>query len=128
TFASPDKASVALNETVTFELFHPLVLAEGDWTAVITGGVLSILTEGDLKVALLSALSVTVTVSLTDDPSAANNNGLDTELDATPDRLSAGVKLNVTFVLFQPAAFGAGEGVPNATVGGVISVLMPIRV
>jgi len=54
-------------------------------------------------------------------PSVVSTNGLGVLVIATPDRLSFGVNAIDTFVLFHPA-FGAGRGVPKATVGGVLSI------
>src|SRR5438067_1789906 len=46
---------------------------------------------------------------------------------ATAESASAQVKLTVTSLLFQPAAFAAGEAAP-VIVGGVLSMLMPLTV
>src|SRR5436309_11325994 len=61
--ATPDSASVAVNETVTGPLFHPLLFAAGDALAATIGGVLSRLTVA-LPVATLPALSVAVPVTI----------------------------------------------------------------
>src|SRR3989454_8573510 len=79
-----------------------------------------------MNVAVLPALSVAVTVPFTDDPSVASVKGLDSTVDITPERLSAGEKRRDTLVLFQPAALGGGFGAAKPTVGGVLSILMPL--
>src|SRR6266478_1629440 len=121
----PDSTSNALNVVVTFSLFHPFALGSGLKVAVITGGVLSIFTAGDVNVAVLPAPSVRVTIPVKDGPSVVSASGLGTDLETTPDKSSAAVKLSVTFVLFQPPALGAGVGVPKVSVGGVLSILNP---
>ena len=50
--------------------------------------------------------------------------GLVALVDASPDIASLRVNGMLTFVLFQPFAFGTGEGVPNVKTGGVASRLM----
>ena len=83
--------------------------AAGLRVLVTTGGVLSIFTGGEVSVALFPATSVTVTGLVTAEPSEPSCSGLAAGLvDATPESASAAVKGIVTFVLFQPAAFGAG--------------------
>src|SRR5207244_2009340 len=91
-------------------------------------GVLSILTVGDVYVAVFPATSLTVTGPFTDAPSVVSDKGLGSDVEAMPDRLSVATKLTVTFVLFHPAAFAVGVGDPNVTVGGVLSILIPARV
>jgi len=126
---TPDSASVGAKANATFVLFQPAALADGAAAVnVSVGGVLSIFTAGDVKVALLPATSVTVMTPLTADPSADSNNGLGIDVAATPDRLSAVVNVNATFVLFQPAAFGKGLAAPKLTVGGVLSILILVAV
>src|SRR2546427_70314 len=89
---------------------------------VNVGGVRSMLTAGDVNVALLPASSVTVTVCVRPLPSAPKCSGLGGDADATPDRLSCVVNAMSTGVLFQFAPFGAGESAPNDSVGGVASI------
>src|SRR5437870_13799360 len=73
--------------------------------------------------------SVTVTVPLTAAPSAVRVSGLGTDVAATPDNASAAVYGKATLVLFHPAAFAAGvAAAPNASVGGVLSILIPATV
>ena len=110
-----DSTFNALNVVVTSSLFHPFALGGGLKVEVITGGVLSIFTAGDVRVAVLPAPSVTVTMPVTDGPSVVSTSGLGTDWETSPDRLSAAVKLSVTFVLFQPPALGAGLGAPNVS-------------
>src|SRR5437762_9176738 len=86
------------------------------------GGVLSIFMAGVVNVAVLPALSVTVIVAVTALPSVVNVTGLAVVLLAsTPDAPSPVVNAIETSVLFHPAAFAAGLGAPNVTVGGVLS-------
>jgi hypothetical protein len=47
--AMPERLSVPLKETVTFELFQPLAFAEGTALAFAVGGVWSILTVTDAE-------------------------------------------------------------------------------
>ena len=71
------------------------------------------------------AASVQVPVADCPAPSVLRRMGA---VQVTPsDRLSVPVKLTVTFVLFQPLAFGAGKTDTLAT-GGVLSILMPVCV
>src|SRR2546428_11616744 len=124
--AIPETLSVAVKLTVTFVLFQPAALGCGAAAACTIGGVLSILTAGEVYVALLPARSVTVTAPATDEPSLVRDNGLCTDVEATPDTTSDAVKLIATLVLFHPAAFAGGAGDPNLTAGGVLSRLMAI--
>src|SRR5438309_4112386 len=55
-------ADVCSSDLVTFVLFHPLAFAAGAAAALAVGAVLSIFTAGVVNVALLPALSVTVTL------------------------------------------------------------------
>src|SRR5882724_8784052 len=95
----------------------------------IAGDVLSILTGGVVRCAVLPALSVTVSVPVTDVPSPESTRafipGLVREI---PESASLAVKGSETAVLFQPAAFGRGLAGLNVTVGGVVSMLMPFFV
>ena len=67
----------------------------GEWLAVVmaatvtAGGVLSILNAAEVNVALLPAMSVTVTVPVTLLPSVVSTNGLLGELVLTPESASA---------------------------------------
>ncbi len=125
TEATPERLSLAAKLTITLALFQPLVLGSGLREPVIVGGVLSILNEDVVEVVLLPALSVTVTVLVTAEPSAVNTMELADELVlAMPDRLSLVVKGTETSVLFQPSVLGDGVAVPKDSVGGVLSILM----
>src|SRR4029077_4605356 len=62
TLATPERASEPVKLTVTLVLFQPDPFAGGLNDPVIWGGVLSILHGGVEKLALLPALSVTVTL------------------------------------------------------------------
>src|SRR5207249_1495199 len=84
---------------------------------------LSIFAVGEVKAALFPATSVTVTLPLTDAPSVVNDNGLGTDVEATPESASAAVNGTEMLVLFQPAAFGAGAAAPKVSVGAVLSIL-----
>src|SRR5437870_1779279 len=123
--AVPERLSAPVNVTVTSVLFHPLALGSGDTLAEATGALLSIFNAGDRRVAVLPAASDTTTVPSTLDPSRVSTSGLKTDVETTPDKLSAVVKLTRTSLLFQPAAFGAGAGAKNCRVGAVVSMLMP---
>ena len=123
--ATPDRVSAVVKAKLTFVLFHPAAFAVGFAAAKMSvGGVLSILKPGDVNVALLPATSLTVTVPVTEAPSAAKFSGLGIDVDPKPDRASAAVNGTDTLVLFQPAAFGAGVADPNVNEGGVLSILM----
>src|SRR5438093_288596 len=118
----PESASRPLKLTVSSVLFHPAALGCGAAAVCTVGGALSILTAGEVNVAVLPAASVAVTVPVTADPSLVSDNGLGTEVDAGPERASVAVKLIATSLLFHPAAFAAGAGDPNVTTGGVLSI------
>jgi hypothetical protein len=121
--AIPDRAFVPVMLTVTFVLFQPAAFDCGEAAALAVGGIFSILTGGEVKIAVFPATSVTITLPLTDGPSLVSNNGLGMEVEATPDKLSAVVKPKLTFVFCQPAALGGGAAVANVSVGGVLSIL-----
>src|SRR5437773_2431242 len=102
TEAMPDRRSVAVPLTVTDGGLT--VALSGGPVMVRTGGVLSIFTGGETKLALLPATSVTITLPLTEPPSADKDKGLGIEVAATPERASVAVNAKLTFELFQPAA------------------------
>src|SRR5437899_12885891 len=89
---------------------------------VSVGGVRSMLTAGDVNVALLPASSVTVTVCVRPLPSAPKCSGLGGDADATPARLSSVVNVMSTGVLFEFAPLGGGDSAPNTSGGGVASI------
>src|SRR3954471_1950715 len=108
--------------SLLYQLLLPRVPAVTVRFAV--GADLSIITVGEVNVAVLPAASVTVTPPLTSVPSTVNTSGLALDVEATPERLSVAVKANETSLLFQPAVFGAGLAAPNESVGRVASRLM----
>jgi hypothetical protein len=111
---------------VTSVLFHPLAFAAGVLEPSSTGGVLSIFNAGEVNVAVLPALSVTVTEPVSPVPSLVTVSGLAPGFVlCTPERLSVTVNGIDTLLLFQPAAFGAGVGESKVTLGGVLSILIP---
>jgi hypothetical protein len=86
----------------------------------MTGWVLSILILFTLAVLLiLPALSVQVPDADCPDPSVLKMTGAVQE--AMPDPASVPLKLTVTFVLFQPLAFGAGKALALAD-GAILSI------
>src|SRR2546428_166874 len=100
-----------------------LSVPAGPFTAAeAAGAVLSILTAGEVNVALLPARSVTVTVPVTAFPSADRTRGPVGLAGSNPERLSLAVKGIETSVLFQPAALGGGLGEPKESVGGLLSM------
>jgi hypothetical protein len=112
---------------ITSVLFHPNALAAGLREPLIEGAVLSVVTGSEVNYALLTALSVTVTVPVTPDPSVDTSKEFPAGfVENTPDRVSLGAKENETLVLFQPLALAAGLAVPNVRVGAVLSMLMPL--
>jgi hypothetical protein len=121
--AGPDKESDTVTDAVTAtSLWFGGQSTLGLTLQVTVGGVLSMFTRGDVKVALLPAASVTVTLCAIPWPSPVNSTGLGRLVTATPERLSEVVKGIDTLVLFHPAALGAGAGTPNVSVGGVLSI------
>ncbi len=102
---------------MTLELFQPAALAAGDKVAVIVGGVLSIFSV-TLVVALFPAASVAVPEMICVAPSVVTVCGPGQLTTADVASLQANV--TVTLLLFQPAAFGAGEAVA-VIVGGALS-------
>src|SRR5437764_244763 len=61
--ATPDSASLHMNESVTSVLFQPAALGAGDAAPVIVGGVLSMLMPLTVAEAALPALSLAVPVT-----------------------------------------------------------------
>ena len=89
----------------------------------VVGGVRSMFTGGVVKLAEFPAASVTVTVAVSPVPSPVITTGPLLLVEATPDVPSEVVNAKLTSPLCQPEAFGAGEGGPNTSVGGVASRL-----
>src|SRR5258708_34038463 len=73
-------------------------------------------------------LSLHDALPISADPSVISTKGLGIEVEATPERLSVVVKLKETSVLFHPAALAAGLCAPKPSVGGVLSILIPLAV
>jgi hypothetical protein len=124
--ANPERPSVQAKLTVTFVLFQPNEFAAGVRLPVILGPVLSmlipVLVTGSLT---FPATSVQVP-GPADCPAPSVVNVIAAVQVAMPDKPSVPLKVTVTFVLFQPAAFGAGDCAADA-VGAVLSILMPVR-
>src|SRR5438128_2693887 len=116
--ATPERLSLAVKVMVTALLFQPFAFGLGDWLLVTVGGVRSMLTAGEVNLAMLPVTSVTVTMPVTDLPCVERTSGLLAGLvKATPEVASLAANGMETGVLFQPAAFGAGVGVPKVRVG-----------
>src|SRR5262249_53668476 len=111
----PERASVHVNVMVSGPVLMPFTGA-GETVAEIVGAVLSILTVSE-AVVLFPVFSFTVPVTPVD-PSAVTVTG-GSQL-APPESASLVVNETVTLPLFQPAAFGVGDGTA-VMVGGVLS-------
>src|SRR4029079_16521415 len=81
------------------------------------------MTEGDVKLAVFPARSVTSREPETAEPSIESTSGLVAVIESTPERLSDAVKSKATSVLFQPCAFAAGTADPKTRDGMVLSML-----
>src|SRR5512145_1632372 len=92
---------------------------------VTTGAVLSILTTGEVKLAVFPARSVTSMLPDTEPPSADRTSGLGTLVVSTLDSFSALRYADVTSVLVQSWMFATGEAAPNVSDGVVLSMLIP---
>lgn len=103
---------------VTSLLFQPFALGGGEAVALMTGGVVSMLSFTAVD-AWLPALSVAVPVITWFAPCVVTWTGAGHV--AIPERESEQVKLTATGVLFHPAAFAWGEATA-AIVGGVLSI------
>src|SRR4051794_1712249 len=103
---TPDKASVAVNDTVTGLLFHPFALGAGEADGVTTGGVRSMLTCA-VAVADFPARSVVVPAIVWLAPSVVTT--WSAGHDTIPEPGSVQVKCAVTGPLFHPFAFGCGD-------------------
>src|SRR5436190_2584473 len=115
--ATPLVASVHVKVTVAFPLFHPAPFAAGLTATSTPGGVLSMLSVTE-AVDWLPATSTDVPLTTCPAPSAVTVTGpgqLAILLVASPH-----VKLTLTSVLFQPAAF-AGGLTTALTAGRVLS-------
>src|SRR3954471_19525904 len=119
----PDKESCPCSVTWTWSAYQPL--ARGfETSAVVTGGVESILIGDTVAVAVLPARSVTLAVALSAAPSPLTSVGSGQAATATPESESEQVQVTVTPDLFHPAPFDAGDADP-VIVGGVLSTLIP---
>src|SRR5436190_5876370 len=97
----PERASVALNVIVTGVLFQPAAFGCTERVCDTVGGVLSMLTGGEVNVAPLPARSVTVTVRVRPEPSEVTASGLaEGVVEPTPERSSPAVNGTDTSVLF----------------------------
>jgi hypothetical protein len=108
--SSPDKPSLHVQCTATFELYQPAPLGDVVGAPEIDGATLSMLMPATVAEALLSALSVALPV--TDWLAAEVDNVVGPLQLLMPDGLSLQVKDTVTSVLFQPLAFAAGLRLP----------------
>ena len=87
--AVPVVRAVAVVTVVPIRGIRVLIVAVIPVVAVRVGAVLSMLTTGERYMALLPALSVTITVRVCPAPSLVNCSGLLGLLEATPERPSA---------------------------------------
>ena len=120
--AMPERASEPVNVTVTLVLFQPDTLGGGAAVAIAMGGVLSILIVADTEVEIpapFRAIQVYVAPAV----SAARATGSQPVVKSAliPEMASVTVQVNVTFVLFQPKAFGAGV-IVGTTTGALVSI------
>ena len=115
--ATPDKESEQEKLTVTLVLFQPAESGAGETPAVMTGGVLSMLTC-TLSELVTPALFVAVPGITWFAPSAVTVTG-DGQL-LTPTLASLHANVTVTLELFQPLALGAGLRVAVIAGGGGI--------
>src|SRR5688572_10328441 len=103
-------AGISLTDqpTCTSPTYQPLLPVGPETSAETTGGVLSMLTAGLVKLAELPAMSVTVTDCDMPIPSFVKASGLCTLTDATPEVSSLVLNAMLTSEPFQPLAFAAG--------------------
>src|SRR3954463_2440398 len=107
----PDKESCPCSVTWTWSAYQPL--ARGfETSAVVTGGVESILIGDTVAVAVLPARSVTLAVALSAAPSPLTSVGAGQAPTARPDNESWHDQVTVTLVWCHPALFGAGDADP----------------
>lgn len=114
--AIPDNESLHVKLTVTGLISHPLAFGAGESLGITVGGVLSMLRlrqpGGDEFPCVSIALAQTAWLA----PSELTSIGAGQILIGKEPPVQ--VKVTVTYVLFQPAALGAGEG-DGMMVGGV---------
>jgi len=120
-WATPDSASEHVKVIVTGTVvLMPLEFGAGETVYVIVGGVSSILTLAHIGSDMFPAASTACPQKDWFAPCVATAIGGGHVL--TPDPESAQVNVTVTLVLFQPAAFGAGN-TEAAIVGAIVSVV-----
>src|SRR4051812_23603231 len=110
----------------TASAYQPLG-SDSDSSAVVTGGVWSILIELTVPVAVLPARSVTLAEALSSPPSPPTTAGAGQAVAARPDRASEQTQMTVTAPLFHPAPLAAGEAVPGV-VGFFFLMSMALKV
>jgi len=120
--AIPDNESLQVKLTVTGLVSHPLEFGAGERFGITVGGVLSSLIT-TVAVPVAPAASVTVPLTGMVAPSVEMSCGEGQLVIGAPPGVQ--VKLTVTFVLFQPAELGPGEGVAMM-VGGVFEIFSVI--
>ena len=126
--AEPESESVTVTEALTgTNLLFGGQRVLGLALHATVGGVLSMLIPLTVAEAEFPARSVHVPVTDWFAASVERIVGAGGLPAARPERLSAHWKLTVTFVLFQPLAFGAGVRA-GVTVGGVLSMLIALTV
>ena len=118
----PDNESLQVKLTVTGLVSHPLEFGAGEMFGITVGGVLSSLIT-TLAVAVAPAASVTVPATGMLAPSVEMICGKGQMVIGAPPGLQ--VKLTVTFVLFQPAAFGGGA--TTAMICGRVSEMFTVN-
>src|SRR4051794_36377551 len=117
--STPERASDALQWTVTSSLYQPALLGAAVAAPLSEGGVRSMLMSSTVVSVVLPALSTAVPVA--DWPALSFESVTGSEQPATPDSSSEQSKVTVTGVLFQPKPFAAGRRLP-LMVGGIPSI------
>ena len=120
--ATPDNESLQVKLTATGLVSHPPAFGVGEIFGITVGGVLSSLMT-TAAVAVAPAASVTVPVTGMLAPSVLITCGDGQAVMGAPPAVQ--VKLTVTFVLFQPAAFGDGATI-GTICGGVLEMFSVI--
>src|SRR5215211_7685618 len=117
--ARPERASEAVQCTVTSPLYHPAALGADVTAPLSDGAVLSMSTSPTVSSPVLPATSVAVPVT---DWSSPSLSVFGAEKVSTPDSSSPARKDTVTSSLYQPAAL-AGRSAEPLTVAGSVAVL-----
>ena len=126
--ATPERASVHANRTVTSPRYQPEAPAGSVAAPVISGAVRSMLIPDLVAVVRLPARSATDTGPATRSaPSPVSTVGSGRLAGSGPERPSWATQSSVTSPRYQPAASGAVVGSPTR-VGGVRSMLIPSTV